>query len=376
MAATALLSLRTPDAEQWLVTCRTSSLCSVAACRIALCTHLEQPQDPHTSFGSLVRGPGGTSAGKDMRPLSLSLSPCMERLWPALWLGCTLQPARPALRSDAAASGDATRAALNTALGRWAEAGGVGSSRDVADEDGAAAAPSWTTGMWQDGRRGPNCCHASPVLTLGNAGVLLGIICLGDLNASHSPCSGVARWQPRACCRTAHGMLQQYLLQSVFYDSAPTLLTALTQAWRAGSGAAAAAAGAGGGARRAALRGAGTVVPELRPRVPGEQPHGASSCNVVAGDHMPGLDITGLHTATSLASNCTQYCMSAPGDASTWMANAEPLEPGTEASPPTYDGIQWTCPTAQRSISATLCVLINLSKFRMRAGCRPASLLC
>ena len=64
---------------------------------------------------------------------------------------CHLCSVHACRRSDAAASGDATRAALNTALGRWAEAGGVGSSRDVVDEEGAAA-PSWTTGMWQDDR--------------------------------------------------------------------------------------------------------------------------------------------------------------------------------------------------------------------------------
>ena len=60
-------------------------------------------------------------------------------------------------RSEAAAAGDATRAALGSALGRWAEAGGVGSSRDAVDEDEGAAAPSWTAGMWQDDRRGPDC---------------------------------------------------------------------------------------------------------------------------------------------------------------------------------------------------------------------------
>ena len=59
-------------------------------------------------------------------------------------------------RSESAAAGDATRAALNSALGRWAEAGGVGSSRDVVDEDGAP--PSWTSGMWQDDR----CSHPAP----------------------------------------------------------------------------------------------------------------------------------------------------------------------------------------------------------------------
>lgn len=54
--------------------------------------------------------------------------------------------------SDSAAedtsSQDTTRSSLDSALGRWANAGGIGSSRD-AEEEGRNE-PSWTTGMWQE----------------------------------------------------------------------------------------------------------------------------------------------------------------------------------------------------------------------------------
>lgn len=50
--------------------------------------------------------------------------------------------------AEGSPAGEATRSALNSALGRWAEAGGIGGSRDGAEELGSE--PRWTAGMWQE----------------------------------------------------------------------------------------------------------------------------------------------------------------------------------------------------------------------------------
>lgn len=53
--------------------------------------------------------------------------------------------------SQDSSSEDATRAALGSALGRWADAGGVGTSSGGEGDSGIGGEePSWTSGMWEN----------------------------------------------------------------------------------------------------------------------------------------------------------------------------------------------------------------------------------
>ena len=88
----------------------------------------------------------------------------------------------------------------------------MGSSRDVADEEGAAAAPSWTTGMWQDDRCRLCLLHCRSQSQVRRCMGPIGYELSRSLERRSHCMQRHGSKAAALCVRTACGMLRQNLL--------------------------------------------------------------------------------------------------------------------------------------------------------------------